>query len=171
MDETRPRSVTVTGNVTRDEYEAARAAGPYRRVRVTGCAVAALLVTVGLLLPAAGGSPEPVPLGIAAVYLALVLCGPPLLAARPLRAQQARGVKTSTMDAGGITVRIGGVPGSTRIAWGDIGRHHETGRLHVLVGRSGRRTCLLALPERLLPGPEGEALLAAFLAARFARTP
>ncbi|MFJ8013085.1 YcxB family protein [Streptomyces sp. NPDC096339] len=153
MDDISENTVTVTGSLTRDEYdEAVKAAGLFRRGRVVVVLGTVLLAASGVSLSAHGGTLHAVPLCIAAVYalLGLVVL-PRLLAARGFRRGRCAEEKRTTVDEAGVTVTRGGE--TTRVAWDEIRWYHETPRLHVFVGRSGGRTCLLVMPKRLFAGP------------------
>ncbi|MFE6842330.1 YcxB family protein [Streptomyces sp. NPDC057686] len=161
MSDIRETSFSVTGNVTRDEYnEAAKAAGLLRR----GRAVAAVGT---VFLAAASVSPSPdgltvhaVPLGIAVAYgLAVLLVLPRLTVALGFRSGRAAEQKRAVVDREGITAFRGRE--SVRLAWDEVRWYHETPRLHVFVGRARRRTCLLVLPKRLFTVPGESELLAA----------
>ncbi|MDX3535168.1 YcxB family protein [Streptomyces sp. MB09-01] len=156
----REASFSATGSLTRDEYdEAAKAAGLFRR----GRAVAAL-GTVFLAAASVSPSPDgltvhPVSLGIAAAYgLVVLLVLPRWAVARGFRTGRASEEKRVVVDGTGIEVFRGGE--SQRIVWDEVRWYHETPRLHVFVGRSRRRTCLVVLPKRLFTAPGESDLLA-----------
>ncbi|WP_030196810.1 YcxB family protein [Streptomyces sp. NRRL S-87] len=151
----------TTGNVTRDEYvEAAKAAGLFRR----GRAVAAL-GTVFLAAASVSPSPDgftvhPLPLGLAVAYaLVTLLVLPRWAVARGFRTGRAAEEKRAVVDGTGIEVLRGGE--AQRIGWDDMRWYHETPRLHVFVGRAGRRACLVVLPKRLFTAPGESDRLAA----------
>ncbi|MEV7617655.1 YcxB family protein [Streptomyces sp. NPDC089799] len=156
-------SFSVTGDVSRDEYtEAAKAAGLFRR----GRAVAALGT---VFLAAASVSPSrdrltvhPVFLGIAVLYgLVGLVVLPRWAVARGFHTGRAAEEKRAVVDREGITVFRGDE--SMRLTWDDVRWYHETPRVHVLVSRRRRRTCLLVLPKRLFTTP-GESELFGALA-------
>ncbi|MFK0256185.1 YcxB family protein [Streptomyces sp. NPDC090445] len=153
MSDIREASFSVTGRVTRDEYiEAAKAAGLFRRGRAV-----AVLGTVFLAAASVSLSPDsltvrPVSLGIAVVYgLVVLLVLPRWAVARGFRTGRAAEEKRAVVDQEGITAFRG--EESMRLAWDDVRWYHETPRLHVLVSRWRRRTCLLVLPRRLFTTP------------------
>ncbi|WP_030730651.1 YcxB family protein [Streptomyces sp. NRRL S-237] len=162
MSEIREVSFSATGSVTRDEYdEAAKAAGLFRRGRAVGALGTVLLASAGVTLSSDGLTLHPVPLGIAAAYgLFALLVLPRWAVARGFRSGRAAEEKRVVVDGTGIEVFRGGE--SQRIVWDEMRYYHETPRLHVFVGRSRRRTCLVVLPKRLFTAPGESELLAAF---------
>lgn len=162
MSEIREVSFSATGSLTRDEYdEAARAAGMFRRGRMVGALGTVLLASMGVTLSATGVTVHPVPLGIALAYgLAVLLVLPRWMVGRGFRSGRAAEEKRVVVDGTGIEVFRGGE--SQRIVWDEIRFYYETPRLHVFVGRSRRRTCLVAVPKRLFTAPGESELLAAF---------
>ncbi|WP_405531663.1 hypothetical protein OG592_27610 [Streptomyces avidinii] len=166
MSEMREASFSATGSLTRDEYdEAARAAGLFRRGRAVAALSTVFLAAAGVTLSSDGLSVRPAVLGIAAAYGLLVLVVLPRWAvARGFRTGRAAEEKRVVVDGAGIEVFRG--EESQRIVWDEMRYYHETPRLHVFVGRSHRRTCLVALPKRLFTAPGESGLLAVFAHAR-----
>ncbi len=80
------------------------------------------------------------------------------------RSGRAAEQKRAVVDGTGIEVFRGGE--SQRIVWDEVRWYHETPRLHVFVGRSRRRTCLVVLPKRLFTAPGESDLLAALARSR-----
>ncbi|MFJ6049371.1 YcxB family protein [Streptomyces sp. NPDC092307] len=162
MSEIREASFTATGSVTRDEYdEAARAAGLFRRGRVVAALGTVLLASAGVTLSSDGLTLHPVPLGVAVAYgLFGLFVLPRWAVARGFRSGRAAEEKRVVVDGSGIEVFRG--EESQRIVWDEMRYYHETPRLHVFVGRSRRRTCLVVLPKRLFTAPGESDLLAAF---------
>ncbi|MEW1640121.1 YcxB family protein [Streptomyces sp. NPDC093801] len=156
---------TVTGTLTRDEYdEAAKTAGLFRRGRAVVVLATVFTAAAGVSLRADGVTLHPVLLGIAAAMalLGLVVL-PRLLTARGFHRGGSTAEQCTTVDEDSLTVCRDGQ--TTRLAWDQIRWYHATPRLHVLVGRSGR-TCLLALPERLFADPSESDRFGAFAAGR-----
>ncbi|MFB7260416.1 YcxB family protein [Streptomyces nojiriensis] len=162
MSEIREVFFSATGSVTRDEYdEAAKAAGLFRRGRVVAALGTVLLASAGVTLSSEGLTVHPVPLAIAAAYgLVALLLLPRWAVARGFRSGRAAEEKRVVVDGTGIEVFRGGE--SQRMVWDEVRYYHETPRLHVFVGRSRRRTCLVALPKRLFTAPGESELLGAF---------
>ncbi|MEU9176750.1 YcxB family protein [Streptomyces sp. NPDC048550] len=166
MSEMRETSFGVTGNVTRDEYtEAAKAAGMFRKGRAVAALGTVFLGAASVSRSADGLTVHPVPLGIAVVYgLVVLLVLPRLAVALGFRSGRAAEQKRAVVDGTGIEVFRGGE--SQRIVWDEARWYHETPRLHVFVGRSRRRTCLVVLPKRLFTAPGESDLLAALARSR-----
>ncbi|MCX5306298.1 MULTISPECIES: YcxB family protein [Streptomyces] len=162
MSEIRETAFSATGSVTRDEYdEAARAAGFFRRGRVVAVLGTVLLASAGVTLSSGGLTVHPVPLAIAVAYgLVALLVLPRWAVAQGFRSGRAAEEKRVVVDGTGVEVFRGGE--SQRIVWDEVRFYHETPRLHVFVGRSRRRTCLVVLPKRLFTAPGESELLAAF---------
>lgn len=80
--------------------------------------------------------------------------------ARGFRSGRAAEEKRVVVDDAGIEVFRG--EESQRIVWDEMRYYHETPRLHVFVGHTRRRTCLVVLPKRLFTAPGENDLLAAF---------
>lgn len=158
----RESSFSATGSLTRDEYdEAAKAAGLFRRGRAVAALTTVLLTAASVTLSSEGLTVHPVPLGIAVVYgLVVLLLLPRWLVGRGFRSGRAAQEKRVVVDGTGVEVFRGGE--SQRIVWDEMRYYHETPRLHVFVGRSRRRTCLVAVPKRLFTAPGESELLAAF---------
>ncbi|MFD9725545.1 YcxB family protein [Streptomyces sp. NPDC059072] len=166
MSETSAVSFAATGSLTRDEYdEAARAAGLFRRGRAVAALGTVFLAAAGVTPTPTGLTVDPVSLGIAVAYgLVVLLVLPRWAVARGFRTGRGSEEKRVVVDAAGIEVFRGAE--SQRIGWDEVRWYHETPRLHVFVGRSRRRTCLVALPKRLFTAPGESDLLAAFAHAR-----
>ncbi|MFG2991331.1 YcxB family protein [Streptomyces sp. NPDC048257] len=166
MSETHEASFHATGSLTRDEYgEAVRTAGLFRGGRAVAALATVLLAAAGVTLSSDGLTVRPAVLGIAAAYgLLVLLVLPRWAAARGFRTGGACEEKRVVVDGTGIEVFRGGEP--QRIVWDEVRWYHETPRLHVFVGRSRRRRCLVVLPKRLFTAPGESELLAAFAHAR-----
>ncbi|WP_323185182.1 YcxB family protein [Streptomyces sp. NBC_01214] len=162
MSEMREVSFSATGSLTRDEYdEAAKAAGLFRRGRIVASLSTVLLAAASVKLSSDGLTVYPVPLGIAVAYgLVVLLFLPRWAVGRGFRSGRAAEEKRVVVDGTGIEVFRGGE--SQRIVWDEMRYYHETPRLHVFVGHSRRRTCLVAVPKRLFTDPGESELLAAF---------
>ncbi|CAM5228129.1 YcxB family protein [Streptomyces avidinii] len=162
MSEIREASFSATGSPTRDEYdEAARAAGLFRRGRAVAALSTVFLAAAGVTLSSDGLTVRPAVLGIAAAYGLLVLVVlPRWVVGRGFRTGRAAEEKRVVVDGTGIEVFRG--EESQRIVWDEMRYYHETPRLHVFVGRTRRRTCLVVLPKRLFTAPGESELLAAF---------
>ncbi|MFE1875867.1 YcxB family protein [Streptomyces sp. NPDC059496] len=162
MSEIREVSFSATGSLTRDEYdEAAKAAGLFKRGRVVASLSTVLLAAASVKLSSDGLTVYPVPLGIAVAYgLVVLLVLPRWAVGRGFRSGRAAEEKRVVVDGTGIEVFRGAE--SQRIVWDEMRYYHETPRLHVFVGHSPRRTCLVAVPKRLFAGPGESELLAAF---------
>ncbi|MFJ6484915.1 MULTISPECIES: YcxB family protein [unclassified Streptomyces] len=162
MSEIHELSFSATGSLSRDEYdEAAKAAGLFRRGRVLAAATTILLAAASLKLSSDGLTVYPVPLGIAVAYgLVVLLLLPRWAVGRGFRSGRAAEEKRVVVDGTGIEVFRGGE--SQRIVWDEMRYYYETPRLHVFVGRSRRRTCLVAVPKRLFADPGESELLAAY---------
>ncbi|MCX4962462.1 YcxB family protein [Streptomyces virginiae] len=162
MSEIREASFSATGSSTRAEYdEAAKVAGLFRRGRVVGALGTVLFASAGVTLSSDGLTLHPVPLGIAVAYgLFALLVLPRWAVARGFRSGRAAEEKRVVVDGAGIEVFRG--EESQRIVWDEMRYYHETPRLHVFVGHTRRRTCLVVLPKRLFTAPGENDLLAAF---------
>ncbi|MFJ6935354.1 YcxB family protein [Streptomyces sp. NPDC101132] len=158
-------SFSVTGSVSRAEFtEGTRAAGTFRWVRGVGVLGAVWLAAAGITLDADGVTVHPVPLAVAAVYALLVPVLLPRLLVRIGHARRAAAEKHTVVDGDGITVSRGGE--TVSMTWDEVRWYHDTPATHVLVGRTGRRTCLLVLPKRLFTGPGESDRFGAFAHAR-----
>ncbi|MFJ7156235.1 YcxB family protein [Streptomyces sp. NPDC101118] len=158
-------SFSVTGAVSRAEFaEAVKAAGTFRWARVAAVLGTVWFAAAGITLDADGVTVHPAPLVIAAAYAVVMLVVLPRLLVRLSHARRAAAEKHTVVDDAGITVSRGGE--TMRMTWDEVRWYHDTPGTHVLVGRSGRRTCLLVLPKRLFTGPGESDLFGAFAHAR-----
>ncbi|MFJ6753927.1 YcxB family protein [Streptomyces sp. NPDC091273] len=166
MSEIREASFSATGSLTRDEYdEGAKAAGLFRQGRAMAALGTVFLAAAGVTPSPGGLTVRPGSLGIAVAYgLVVLLVLPRWAVARGFRTGRASEDKRVVVDGTGIEVFRGGE--SQRIVWDEVRRYHETPRLHVFVGRSRRRKCLVVLPKRLFTAPGENDLLAVFAHAR-----
>ncbi|KOG08944.1 MULTISPECIES: YcxB family protein [Streptomyces] len=168
MSDIRQTSFTVSGALTRDEFnEAVKAVGLFRRMWLIVFVGSALIAFQSVSLSADGGSVRPVPLGVAVVFIAVWLGIVRVLTTRYYRAGHASEEKQTTADDTGITVSRSDE--TRQMAWRELSRYRETTRLHVLVGRRGRKACLLVVPKRLFGRPDESELFSTFLSNQVGR--
>ncbi|MET8294465.1 YcxB family protein [Streptomyces sp. NPDC005180] len=155
------------GRADKSELRAAlRAAGVFRRTRLFGVAGALVIVLLGMGLSADGFTVGfPFLAGAVAYGATVLLLAPRRIVSRALKADQAHGEREYTVDDGGITVSCAaGEQG--RVSWEELKRFHETPEVYVVVGRSGRKTCLFVLPKRLMRAPGQAELVGSLLRSR-----